>query len=490
MIFFINGCLTIEKSNTVLDGTSLDSNKYEMRFLTETTNKTCIKMILCDESDNKLEVKNTINGLTVIKVDCTDFMEKFNWQNMEYMRINYKVYVSDDDGIDCEVFNGSFPIISPTHTTSLKFGSVSCNSNQNINDYNNYEYDTIMQHTDLWSDLSKRKNDIIFHTGNQIYGDFIIKNKIGYTESTGQYDIKKIYNHYATLYRTAYSEESQGTAMRNSLNIMMMNDHDICGGFAIPKSNKTVTDRDFLSYYFAGMEAYVNYQHQLHTNIDNKILDNIINGTQSIYYNKDYGRYNIIVLDQRHEIFHKEPVFSDKQLKWIDTTLTKSNNKRVIFVSPRPVGHLNKINAFFQGAVCDSGKDELFHPGNFERTLKFLNLLDTFKHKRDMVIVAGCLNKTYINCIYKKDELKPIVKQLVTGAITSLPIGYFSFPVRAGHWIQQKLVHFIIDDIVIGNKISVSDNNSYGIIENDMLSNYFIEDYNVNLFCSCLNYRK
>lgn len=463
--FFINGALKISQTN------------YEMRFLTETDELTQIRITMYDDIDNTTEHIQEINGLACIKIDCTDYLEKFNWQNRTYIRIKYVVDVKDQ--FYCK---GSFPLISPEHSDTLKFRSVSCNNNKKMGDRNNYSYLKVPNSINMWSKLANEENDIIFHTGNQIYGDYLVDNMIGFTNMKKSCNTDTIYQTYANLYRTAYGERSQGQAMRNSLNIMVLNDHDIFQNFDTKK------DDLMTPYYVAGMTAYLDYQHQLHNNLDYK--HSILIGNKSIYYNLDYGKYHIVGLDERHEVYHNRELFSDIQLYWLFYQLTNNNKSNIIVLSPRPIGYLNKANAYIRGILSESSKDELLHPDNYDRTIMLLDNLNAFKSSKDIMLISGSGNGTFINAVYKTDDLdintntyismrKPILRQLVSGPITRRPISNNTKFSKAGDWLQQKTVCFSMKDLEVSPKISVSNSNSYGIIERDQLLNNYIEEEDI-----------
>jgi phosphodiesterase/alkaline phosphatase D-like protein len=466
IVFFINGALKVTTHDN-------RSTTYEMRFLTETLEDTQVRITMYDDFDNTTEHIQQINGLVCIKIDCTDYLDKFNWQNNTYLRIKYTVDVKDK--VQCK---GSFPLISPDHKDTLKFVSVSCNNNKKLNDSNHYAYSKVPNTVNMWSKIEETNNvDVIFHTGNQIYGDYIVDNNIGFTNMRRSCNTDHIYQTYANLYRTAYGEKSQGTAMRNSLNIMTMNDHDIYQHF---ESNKS----DILKkpYYLEGMSAYLNYQHQLHS--DTPDNQQILNGDKPIYYDLHYGKYHIFGLDQRNEVYHNKTLLSDTQLYWLFFELTNTKSTNIILVSPLPIGYLNKANAFIRGVFTATGKDELLHPDNYDRTSMLLDNLAGFKNSKDIMLISGCANRTFINAIYKTDELelsesvvrRPVVRQLSSGPITRTPLQYGEKTAKIGEWLQNKKVCFNMENLSVSPKIAVSNNNSYGVIERDQMYNVFLED--------------
>jgi hypothetical protein len=474
LIFFVNGSLVI------------NDDTYTMRFLTESFKDCSYSIVMIDEDNNDLVYTNHCNGLQLIKVDCTVFMKEYNPNNLQYKRIHYKVYLNDND-----IYDGSFPIISNNYRGNLKFGIVSCNNNKNRHDANTYSYDRVIQEEDLWMKLGKEQPDILFHLGDQIYADFIYVKRMK----------DNLYNLYANLYRSAYSEKSQGYAMRRSINLMMLGDHEIMDGLGTVKAHKK-TNKKFRPYYINGMKAFIDYQYQLFYDlIENEVdetnddymdivlndADDIINGTKPIYYKYDYGKYTIIVLDERLELYQTCGIFGDKFIEWINNVLENTTNKDIIIASPRPICHLNRKHAYIQGLIISDGKDELLHPLHYDRTIRLLDTLYNYKLIKDLIIVSGDVHKTFINTITRKGDDKPFIKQLVSSAITRRPRGYLNFWYRIAHYIQQRTIKFRLENYTVSTSIKKSDNNNFGLIHNDMLDNYFIKDYN-HISCKCLNY--
>jgi phosphodiesterase/alkaline phosphatase D-like protein len=446
-----------------------------MRFLTETISKERIQIIL-DDGTNYLIHKQNIKGLTNIEIDCTKYMSKWNLKEKTYRKINYKVQVHNSE----EIIKGSFPIISPFHTDSLKFVTLSCNNNKKKDDKNDYSFQRVNQEIDIWEHLASQDPDIILHLGDNVYADYVLENKIGYNRSLKITNSDTIYQAFAKLYKTAYGETSQSYAMRNSLNIMILDDHEVSNSFGTPGSGCTAFDSDYYPYYEGGMKAFLDYQYSLHSNLTIDEYYNIINGKQPIYYTLDYGKYTIIALDERHMRFFKREIFTDDQINWFNDILKNTLNEKIIIMSSRPFGHLNYLNAWILSFFTDGGKDELFHPSNYERTKSMLKIMDQNKDLKDIIIVAGDVHKTFINKIKNKNN-EQIARQLVSSALTRKPKGYLNFFGRIFHSLQQGLVCFNMKNFKIGKRHNESYNNNYGIIKNDQLNNYYIKGYNITL---------
>jgi len=495
VLFFINGAMKIEKYEYLPENNSIDFYEYKMRFLTESEEPEMIKITMADKFNNTVSFNIKVFGLQVIELDCTPFIEKFNHSRQLYVRVNYKVEFEDDQ----RIINGSFPIISPNYKKSLSIASVSCNNNQQASDSRDYKYEVISPNG-LWTELNRKAPDIILHVGNQIYGDYIYDTSVG-KRHDDSYDNGIIYNEYANLYRTAYNEPNQAEAMRNSLNLMVLEANDIYTSFGSRRSDAVKSNRSFTPYYTAGMKAYLNYQYQLYNDLHeeydideidgyqsvNSAMDefsDILLGDSSIFYSVNYGNYTFILMDERYELYHRNVSISDRQIAWINDVIKKTDCKRIVLVSPRPIGNLTRSMARIYGYISSDGADDLLHPDNYDQTLKFLNVINSYSFGRDITIISGYVRKTFINDV-KVDEKFIVMKQLATGAITRAPTGNDTLTRRLSDWLIRKVDEFLIENYTIGEKEKLSHGNSFGYIENDKIYNYIQENFD-DLYCSWL----
>lgn len=445
LLFFVNGCMIY------------NNGTYTMRFLTENERMMMceLDMIIKDESGNKKSYKRiNVDGITTIKIDCTEFMEKYNWLNKTYMRLTYTVKIKNE-----EILNGSFPLISNDHHESLKYICVSCNA---------YEHGDYIE-PNLWDCIANKQTDIILHIGEQIR---VKEDKTGIK--------RNIYDKHAELYKKAYSSQAQQTAMRNTLNMMMMNS-DIYGGRSMGMGNNVKTNVAYKPYYEMGMLAYLDYQAALTTDITDEEKIQILEGDKPIYYVVEIGKYAIIMMDERNELYHKHTVITDEQIEWIECYLDNTIKEHVIIVSPRPIGNMNTYNARIKGWITNNGLNELSHPKNNNRTVALIEMLDKFRIEKKMIMVSGDIRKTYMNTITDAESGKKILDNLVTSGITSRPRGYEKMFTRILYWLESKLprVSKITGTILIGERYMESNNSNYGYIEEDSIGNYYVEEYDV-----------
>ena len=461
VLFFINGAMKIEKYDYLPENNIIDFYEYKMRFLTESDERQILKITLFDDSSNLIKFDVEVIGLKLIELNCTPFIEKYNHARKLYVRVNYKVEFEDYNE-NC--IYGSFPIISPNYKKSLKIASVSCNKNKI---------------DDIWNQLKDQNPDIILHAGNQIYGDYIFDQLIGKNQE--KHNINMIYNEYANLYRSVYNEPIQAEAMRNSLNLMVLEANDIYNSFGSKRSIANKLNLDFTPYYSAGMKAYLNYQYQLYNDLYTDFdvdeidgyqsinlaiddLSNIIIGDSNIFYSVNYGNYTFIMMDERHELYHKNISISDSQLSWIKNIIKKTECKRIIIVSPRPIGITSKNIARIYGYISSEGTDDLLHPDNYDQTIKFLDIIKNHSFGKDIKIISGYNKNAFINDI--KIDKYPLTEQLICGAIA---YNDNSLIKRLSEWLVNNIDKLEIDKYTFGEKQKISYNNTFGYIENDKL---------------------
>ena len=452
LIFFINGYLTVTLTPENIHTSDTDLYTYNMSFLSEASQDTLITLQLQDINNNTISQDLIVDSrATAFNIDVTDFAYKYNWQDSSYNKITYKVLDSHQNIL----YTGSFPIITPTHNQSLKIAAVSCNNNQNSYDLNDYNYKYANSSLNMWDKLNNKKVDIIFHLGNQIYADYIVSH-IGYKNNNC--NIQEIYDAYANLYRTAYSEKYQGETMRNSLNIMILGEHDIAPNFG------TLTDKEdlyFKAFYLMGMKAFAEYQ-MFETN-QNKI-DNILKGDYKLYFNINYGQYTFIGLDSRYELYNNKTLFSPEQINFVNNNIAKTLNTKIYLLSSRPIGDLNEYNALISNST-----EDLFHTFNINFTLRLLNNLDYINQDRskDIILLSGGVEKTYTNYILINNNV--LLSQLVVGSITRKPLIEYNMFEKIKKYIQHKFTFFCEDNIIISDKENYYTSNSLGYIINNIM---------------------
>lgn len=462
ILFFINGALDIRTVN--------QETRYVMKFLTETDIETNMNITLQDDIGNDKEFSFDVTGLTRLEIDCTDFMVKFNWMQKTYVRVKYVVEVAEAFDI-----RGSFPIISNNHPGRLNIVSVSCNNNKAKNDTNRYRYTRVDRSENLWFRIAnKTDTDVLVHAGNQIYGDYIVDNHIGYDYRRKSCNSNVVYNTYANLYRTAFGETYQGIAMRNSLNISVLGSHDIYPGF--------VNDNDDLNkiYHVSGMKAYVNYMHQLHTGFSS--VSDVVAGKEPLYFNVKYGQQMIVGLDEYAERCTKD-LFSEDQMLWLSEVLSSAGDN-VHIVSARPIGDVSSVAAKGCRWFSEAAKEDLVNPNDIARTRLLLDVVGPFCDK-DVVVLSGSSRSTFVSDILCG---KSVISQVVCGPVSRTPCN--SRWLDRVDWMRKRCGDsgvdgdvYVVDkssDIHVINKSSLMIGNGFGMVRGEVLSNFFLDVVDMN----------
>jgi len=307
LIFFINGTLDIDK----LENSAYDHEQftYKMRFLAESDKEIKIKLVLCDDATigngNEISYFYTINRLTSIVADCTDFMEKYNYGFNIYKRIKYYVYVLPVILDKIYIYDGSFPLINPSHNSNLNIGIIG----------SLYKINT-------WEQISEQQYDIVVHMGDEINSELIIKQKL---------NKKMIYSHYANLYRQSYSDEFKGISMRNCLNIFLAN-YDVCN---INLAKKLLIPNEYYHYYKTGMKAFLKYQFQLMYNIEQSY--NVTKYDSIMRYNLKYGKYVFALFDFKQELYLTNEFLGSDAMNNFKNNIDDIDNKEILMFTNIPL---------------------------------------------------------------------------------------------------------------------------------------------------------
>jgi hypothetical protein len=472
IIFFVNNVLNITL-DTQLNQDQDKLYTYNMNFLTMSSSSSSslntqenIKLVLEDDNNNIISKEFIItNKPTKLTISCSDFMYTYNWRESKYIKISYKVL----DLNNLILYTGSFPLIDPTYQENLRFGYISCNNNQNKNDCNDYDYKypSSQIHLTMWERVLSKNFDILVFLGDQIYSNYIITNKIGLTQNN--LNTQEIYDNYSNLYKTAYSEINQSNAMRNSIVISLMGDHDVSFdkvNFSFDKVN--LKENIYLqNYYIQGLQAFKDYS---------------LNDQS--YFNLLYGKYNIIALDN----FEENLNLRKNQLNFIQEAITKHLQTKIILLSSKPLGNLNKFNAYI-----NSNYLEMFHPNNYENTLDLLATLDysNFDRNKEIVMFSGGLEATYSNKIYSlynNMSDAPILTQLVVGSISRKTITEYNVLCKLKKWLKHKLTYFYEDSYNITTKEDYYVSNSFGVYINNLMWSCVDGDGVVKETNFCLGY--
>ena len=261
----------------------------------------------------------------------------------------------------------------------------------------------------MWNEISNEKFDIIIHYGDQIYADSVLQlyrdKKITRNE---------IYKYISILYRATYNEKYQRRSMRNCLNLMILDDHEAANNYATQNYENTDNDETWNNYLHIALRAYRDYQCSLREN-------NFDDLTKYYSYSDIIGKYKLVFMDQRNSLRYSKTSINKYNIKFVEKEIYNSVGKDILLISPRPFGHLDKFNAWVQGKVFGDGVDELFHPINYDNTMKLLDILFDYKKmnkKNIFYIISGDIHQTFIQTHVKQ---KVEIKELVSSAVSRKP---------------------------------------------------------------------
>lgn len=429
MLFWINGIVVLS----------------HMRFLFETETETTLDNInfMLDGSviDSYKLILETIDepGLYILKVKInTNLRHKYNYQ-VEYRK--------NDDHM---TIKGSFTFVPDDDNNDIKFGFVSCNSNGDITNW-----------ASGWSNLFKQSPEVLIHMGDQIYADSVWG---------------KSPNELKQLYQKTWKEPTQAQVMRNTQNMMILDDHEVNNDFGtVMKENISLevqkNNKQHLEFYKKYQESLVNRHH-----------------TDNYYYHINIGKFCIIFLDQRVDLYNSGKLFSNEQLSWITDTLMECryNNKEPLIISPRVLDSVRPLDnfkymfkkKFFKQKILN---ENLLYSDCVPYTIQLLNILKTHVYitNNPVKFITGDVHYTYMTDIYDSRTNRKIIRQFVTSAITQdTAIDDVN--------IFKKLIKFIEMLMVprlCGYKFSKKYNlfitNNFGTLQNNIFKNYIKSD-NVN----------
>lgn len=431
--FFVNGMF--KHTN---DGTY-------MRFLTEVDDDVNFLIEVYNDTYNKthdIEVKKNVAFVIRLLIDDDNLQD-------DTKMVNYKYKVKCND----EMITGSFKIIGDRCKNNLNFGFVSCNDNCGEIPWNK-EHNTT---GNMWKEISNEKFDILLHYGDQIYADSVLQ----------LYRDKKIirneiYKYISTLYQATYNEKYQGKSMRNCLNLMILDDHEAASDYETPYYENTDKDDTWNIYLPIALRAYRDYQCSLGENNFNDL-------TKYYSYSAVIGKYKLIFMDERNSLRYSKTAINNYNIRFVKREIYGSVGKDILLVSPRPFGHLDKFNAWVQGKVTGDGVDELFHPTNYDNTIKLRDILFDYKKinkKNIFYIISGDVHQTFIQTHVKQ---KVEIKELVSSAVSRTPRKDEGLILNAVFWFQRNFNLLWFDGV--RNRRNISLKNNYGFMRDNKLGN-------------------
>jgi hypothetical protein len=416
-----------------------------MRFLTEVDDDANLLIEVYNDTYNKthdIEVKKNVAFVIKLLIDDDNLQD-------DTKMINYKYKVNCND----EIIIGSFKIVGNKCENNLNFGFVSCNDNCGVIIWNTYHNST----GSMWKEISNEKFDILLHYGDQIYADSVLQlyrdKKITKNE---------IYKYISILYQATYNEKYQRISMRNCLNLMILDDHEAANNYETKGYENTDKDETWNTYLPIALRAYRDYQCSLSDNNFNDL-------TKYYSYSAAIGKYNLIFMDERNSLRYSKTAINKYNIKFVEKEIYNSVGKDILLISARPFGHLDKFNAWVQGKVFGDGVDELFHPINYDNTMKLRKILFEYKkinNKNILYIISGDVHQTFIQR-HVKQEVE--INELVSSAVSRIPRKDEGLVYNIVFWFQRNFNLLWFDGVRNRRKLSLK--NNYGFMRNNKLGN-------------------
>jgi hypothetical protein len=422
-----------------------DGSGAIMRFLTEVDDDANLLIEVYNDTYNKthnIEVKRNMAFVIKLLIDDDNLQD-------DTKTVNYKYKVKCND----EMITGSFKIIGDKCKNNLNFGFVSCNDNCGVITWNTYHNST----GSMWNEISNEKFDIILHYGDQIYADSVLQlyrdKKITKNE---------IYKYISILYQATYNEKYQRISMRNCLNLMILDDHEAANNYETKGYENTDKDETWNTYLPIALRAYRDYQCSLSDNNFNDL-------TKYYSYSAAIGKYKLIFMDERNSLRYSKTAINKYNIKFVEKEIYNSVGKDILLISARPFGHLDKFNAWVQGKVFGDGVDELFHPINYDNTIKLREILFEYKkinNKNILYIISGDVHQTFIQRHVKQ---KVEINELASSAVSRIPRIDEGLVYNIVFWFQRNFNLLWFDGVK--NRRNISLKNNYGFMRNNELGN-------------------
>lgn len=448
--FFINGTFFISPNEN-----------YYMRFLFELKYDFIIKIYKDQNKNDQLTEHYEIGTRSVKSIDIQISNVEIN--SLGYKRFYYVIINLDSNKVE---FDGSFPIISSDYKKDLELVFLSCNDNLKSPEKWNTYHEGIS--SNLWKSIGEKKHDIIIHMGDQIYADSV--GQLWIDEKINESEVKA---YLRNLYLNTYSEPNQSEVMRNSLNFIIFDDHDIKDCFGTPKTPNTVKNEKFNIYKKIAYEYLKKYQLSL-VNIE-------FNDDTNLSYSIDIGKYKFILIDMRSQFFYTGQIFTKKIIDWTKKTLNSNLKNEIFIILPRPIGGTGKYLSLLASLYLKDALDEPIHPHNYEQTMKFLNVLFAYKikSKNKIRILSGDVHECYKKLIYFKNKYKNYhINQYISSAITrSCRANDSNLLVKILFGITDNFNLLFLNGI--GNKNLHSINNNFGEISNGKIKFYVKKEKNI-----------
>ena len=338
---------------------------------------------------------------------------------------------------------GTFALVGELARDELRFGFVSCNDNCAPSAWNAYR---AQGRETAWPALGDERVDVLVHCGDQVYADGV------YAAARAGASAEMCAARLRELYASTYAEPWQARAMRNALNVAILDDHEVADGYGVARLEP--------SYYVAlALAAYRAYQCDLRANAFDA-------STESYSFVQRVGKYTLVALDERSPMVRTGVAVDERAVELVAGAArdARRDARELIVVSPRPLVFLDPVCSAVLGAVASDGKDALMHPRNMAGTLR---LRDALLHHRALGGRA-CVVSGDVHCAFVQTHAGAL-DELVVSGVSRAPLA--SEPAHVRLVAAAALAAFAACKSMVGvaRRSSVAWTANYGVLSSGRL---------------------
>ena len=299
-----------------------------------------------------------------------------------------------------ERVSGTFVLVGARARDDLRFGFVSCNDNCAPTEWNTYRRRGTES---AWPALCDELVDVIVHCGDQVYADSV------YDAARAGAGSEECLAMLSELYTTTYAESSQARAMRNALNVAILDDHEVADGYGVVPIDP--------SYAALALSAYRAYQCDLRANA-------FCAATEDYSFVERIGKYVLVALDERSSMLRSGVAVDEHAVQLVARSAREARReaRELIVVSPRPLVYLDPVSTLVCSAIASDGRDALMHPSNMHGTLRLRGAL--LEHRAQGG--SACVVSGDVHCAFVQTHSGVCsggtLEELVTSGVSRAPL--------------------------------------------------------------------
>jgi hypothetical protein len=422
--FFVNGMFVLR------------GDAYSMRFLAHFGDAgTLVVDVTSLESEYSQRVEMQLEARawpTVIEVPIDDAA-------MGSDVVRRYAYVAAFGG---ERVRGTFVLVGELARDDLRFGFVSCNDNCAPTEWNAYRRRGAES---AWPALCGERVDIIVHCGDQVYADSV--HQAARAGAGSEVCLAMLHE----LYTTTYAESSQARAMRNALNVAILDDHEVADGYGVMPIDP--------SYAELALSAYRAYQCDLRANA-------FCAATDDYSFVERIGKYVLVALDERSSMLRSGVSLDERAVQLVARSAREARREahELIVVSPRPLVYLDPVSTLVCGAIASDGRDALMHPKNMPGTFRLRAAL--LEHRAlggRACVVSGDVHCAFVqthNGFGSGAELE----EMVTSGVSRAPLASEPAHVRLAAAAALAAFAFCATLLGVARRSEVACSANYGVL--------------------------